>query len=299
MIVNIPSESDFLETGLSLLDFAWDVGAGLLTDLDQAQYFGTTEPEMTSEFWQAAKRRLMVGCLVAQQAVEFILKSRIAAVSPFLLVAGNPQEWPRDSASADTPFADFRMIDAQDLVRAHDASADNRLDQSFVQKFDELRKRRNAIMHTVDVRLDVQVADVMGDILFVYRHLFPNRAWVAVRREYLERSPLAQLHSTDFVEERLVWEFHLVSGLLTSRQMSDYFGLPAQPRKYICPNCLLAIDSDLEPRTGVLRPNKPTSAALFCFVCGAESSVQRRPCSHSDCRGNVISDDDRCLTCGR
>jgi len=124
----------------------------------------------------------MVASSVAQQAVEFVLKSRIAAVSPFLLIAGNPREWPRNPGMANTAFAEFRMIDAQDLVRAHDAVAAHRLDPKFVRRYDELRKRRNTIVHTVDTRAALQVTDVVVDILQMYRLLFPDGNWIQVRQ---------------------------------------------------------------------------------------------------------------------
>lgn len=300
MIANIPSEREFLGTGLSLLGFGWEIAVGLLTDLDEARQYGEPGPDMVSDFWEAAGRRLLVASSVSQQAVEFMLKARIAAVSPFLLISGNPRDWPRSSNSGDIAFADFRMIDAQDLVRVHDSVAPQRLDSEFVRRYEELRKRRNAIVHTVDSRLAVQVTDVVVDILQMYRLLFPTGNWVQARREFLEKSPLAQVHSSDFVEERIVWEFQLVLGLLTPRQVQGFFGVPAEQRRYICPVCTSTCGvMDVVPETAVLCPDTAASTSLFCFVCGQSTAIDRCLCPAGGCDGDVIHGEDKtCLTCG-
>ncbi|MDO9108901.1 MAG: hypothetical protein Q7U89_07955 [Coriobacteriia bacterium] len=288
-----------METGLSLLGFAWDKAIELLGDLENARHYGVDDSEATAAFWTAARQTLLVTTTVAQQALEFILKGRIAAVSPYLLIAGQPREWPR-GVYTNVPFAEFRTIDAQDLIHVHDTVAEVPLQEAFVAKFDELRRKRNSIMHTVDRRVEARAGDILRDILLLYYQLFLGGDWVAVRRQYLERSPIAELHSTDFVEQQLVWEIEQVLGLLTNRQKQEYFGLPARQRKYICPECARNSDHlELLPMTAVLRPNASNSTTVFCFVCGETTLVAREPCQRGDCPGNVVSDDEgQCLTCG-
>ncbi len=40
MIQNIPKHEDFVNSGLSLLNFSWETVASLLTDLDNAEGWG-------------------------------------------------------------------------------------------------------------------------------------------------------------------------------------------------------------------------------------------------------------------
>lgn len=301
MIIEIPSGNDFYATGLSLLDFSWDTAATLLTQLDDSEYFGVDIPEVSDAFWEASKQRLSTALAIAQQGVEFILKGRIADVSPFLLIPGPPKEWPKGCNKNNTSFAEFKTIDAQDLVRAHDTVADCRLSDDFVRKFNDLRLKRNSIMHTVDRRINLHVVEVIADILAVYKHLFPAGDWVKTRREFLEKSPLAELHSTDFVEEKVIWEFQLVTELLKSNQMKTFFGFNKRQRRYICPKCYYySRDSQIQSRTAILKPNTASSKNLYCFVCDDNISIERKHCLHEGCKGNVLSHEyGICTTCGK
>jgi hypothetical protein len=300
MISDVPAATDFIGTGLSLLNFAWDTVATLMTDLDDSEYFGVDIPEVSDAFWEASKQRLTTALAVAQQGVEFILKGRIAEISPFLLLAGTPREWPKACNKNDTSFAEFRTIDSQDLLRVHDTVAASRLTEEFVAKFDELRRKRNAIMHTVDKRINVHVVDVVGDILSVYKHLFPAGDWVKIRREFLEKSPMAELHSTDFVETRVIWEFSLVTELLTPQQMKEFFGFNKRQRRYICPKCYHESgDSEIRSRTALLKPNTAQSTTIYCFVCDETIAIERTDCQKKNCPGNVLSEEyGICTTCG-
>lgn len=299
MITEIPLEKNFYVTGLSLLDFSWDTVATLMTQLDDSEYFGVDIPEVSNAFWEASKQRLSTALAIAQQGVEFILKGRIAEVSPFLLIAGPPKDWPKGCNKNNTSFAEFKTIDAQDLVRAHDTVADSRLPEDFVQKFNDLRLKRNAIMHTVDRRINLHVGEVIADILAVYKHLFPAGDWVKIRREFLEKSPLAELHSTDFVEGQVIWEFQLVTELLQPNQMKTFFGFNKRQRRYICPVCYYASgDSEIQSRSAILKPNTAASTNMYCFVCDENTPVEREHCSHKGCKGNVLSHEyGICTTC--
>lgn len=301
MITEIPLGNDFIATGLSLLDFSWDTVSTLMTQLDDSKYFGVDIPEVSDAFWEASKQRLATALAIAQQGVEFILKSRIADVSPFLLIHGTPRDWPKGCNKNNTSFAEFKTIDAQELVRAHDTVADSRLSDDFVRTFNDLRLKRNAIMHTVDRRIKLHVGEVIADILAVYKHLFPAGDLVKTRREFLENSPLAELHSTDFVESRVIWEFSLVTELLQPKQMKAFFGFNKRQRRYICPGCYSASeDSQILSRTAVLKPNTAASVNLYCFVCDENISIEREDCPHKGCKGNVLSHEyGICPTCGR
>ena len=155
-------------------------------------------------------------------------------------------------------------------------------------------------MHTVDRRINLHVGEVIGDILWVYKHLFPEGDWVKTRREFLEKSPLAELHSTDFVESKVIWEFSLITELLPPSQMMSFFGFNKRQRRYICPKCYYASeDSEIKSRTAVLNPNTSESTTLYCFVCDETIIVERTDCPEGDCRGNVLSEEyGICTTCG-
>lgn len=294
MIVDIPSHDDFLRTGLGLLDIAWDTVAGLIMDLVSSQYMGPADPELAAAFWEASRQRLSVSLATAQQAVEFILKARIAEVSPFLLIGSLPRDWPRKCDQRDTQFADFRTIDAQDLLRVHDAVVPTRLGPDFLAKYEELRKTRNSIMHTVDSRISPHAADVVCDILAIYRLLFPEGNWFALRREYLERSPLAELYSGDFVDEQLVLEFERVDAVLGTGLLSAALGM-SDSLRFVCPECARAVDGETRDPRCAFETEDGTS--IECILCGNVCSVSPGNCQECG-TGLVSADREFCVICG-
>src|SRR5947208_1683386 len=118
MITEIPTAEEFEAIGMQMLNGAWDTGASLLVDLDEAEEFNPYLEEVKEDYWNAARTQLSTGLASAQQGNEFLLKGRIAKVTPFLLI-GSPRDWPGGCATKPVPFANFRTIDAQDLVKVH------------------------------------------------------------------------------------------------------------------------------------------------------------------------------------
>lgn len=299
MAVNIPTASDFFVAGKELLDFAWDVIAQLLKNLDEAEYFGVDTAEVSEGYWLSARRRLTTALAITQQGIEFILKGKIAEISPYLLLADPPTKWPSPYEGTTTDFSSFRTIDAQDLVRVHDTFAVKHLDEGFVVRFHELRDKRNRIMHSVDKNIAVHVKDVVDALLFMHKALFPNEGWGSVRLSFLEAAPESELGSGDFVINTIAWELDLVLGLLTPAQVQTYFGIDKKQRRYVCPECYSKANTDngFEYKLAIFQPKGPSSTSLYCMVCNATYPVSREDCDKSDCPGNVISEDGMCLTC--
>jgi hypothetical protein len=301
MVNNIPEAEDFYESGKGLLDFAWNTVAILLTNLDNAKYYGVDEEEVSETYWNASKRSLTTALAITQQGVEFVLKGKIAEISPFLLISDPPQRWPSPYDCKDIDFAQFRTIDAQDLVRVHDTFSASRLDPNFVDKFNSLREKRNAIMHSVDKKLSVHVTEVFEAILSMHKALFPDKGWGKVRRSFLEISPDSELGGIDFVTNMLCWEFYLVFSLLTPAKVKEFFKVDKKQRSYFCPKCYEDRDShvDFEYKLAVLDPKGPKSTKLYCPVCDEHYDVIRQQCDEDDCPGNVISEEyGFCLNCG-
>ena len=163
MIIDIPREADYEKTALDLLNLAWESVLKLAVELDEAKDYGNDVAE--DIYWNACQSQLATAASLVQQGFEFLLKGKIIAVSPYLLINGTPRDWPKGCTKADTPFAKFYSIDAQDLVRVHDTVANNRLPENIVTLFEDMRTLRNSIMHTVDSRLKVEVKQVVCAIL--------------------------------------------------------------------------------------------------------------------------------------
>jgi hypothetical protein len=300
VITDIPTPSDFSATGVSLLNLAWDTVSALFLHAEQSEMKQWDEDGLvTDEFWQSAQQPLGNAQALIQQGVEFLLKAGIAEVSPLLLLDRSVREWPRDSWARDTRFAEFRTIDAQDLIRLFDTVRPTRLDPSFVQRVELLRKTRNAFMHSVDKTTRHSPDSLWVAVLDVCHHLVGPRSWIGLRRKYLESSPRSVAFSTDGTAEELAWECSQLLERLKPSELNLYPGLQPRARRYICYNCAMECrDADMRPRTAQLRPNTPQSTSVFCFGCGTTQEVDRKDCCTPSCKGNVIDRHDSvCLTC--
>lgn len=300
MITEIPTAEEFAQSGTAYLNLAWESTVQLALNFDNADIDEWDRTgEVTDEYWSAAQRPLATAVTLVQQGTEFLLKERIAAVSPFLLISADPSGWPRGCQSNDTPFSQFKTIDAQDLLRVHDTVAESRLSPQFADRFNTLRRQRNSIMHTVDRGTRFTATEVITSILEISDNLLGPCSWVSCRRSFLETDPDSVANSSDYVECVVSREMSKIIDLLDPAALKRFFGFNKRQRRYTCYNCYAACrDWNLPLKTAQLKPNTPTSSTVYCFVCEETLAVKRRACEDEDCKGNVIVlDDDICLTC--
>jgi len=300
VITDIPSPADFEATAVSLLNLAWDTVSSLSHHAERSELEAWDEcGEVTDEYWAAAQKPLGNAQALIQQGVEFLLKARIAEVSPFLLLDRAVREWPKESAARDTKYAEFRTVDAQDLVRLFNTVRPTRLDSAFVQRIEEQRKTRNTFIHSVDKSLRHDPQTLWRTILDVSHHLIGPAKWIGLRRAYLESTPASIAFSTDEVSIELAWECSQLLEMLKPAEQELYLGILPKARRYICYACALECrEADIRPETAQLRPNDPDSTNVYCFMCGHIQAVDRVPCATAGCKGNVIeAHDGVCLTC--
>lgn len=300
MITDIPTQSDYEKTAFALLNLAWETTIGLAVSLEDAKdYAADSIPE--NDYWNACQSQFSTAVSLVQQASEFLLKAKIVAVSPYLLISGTPRDWPKGCNSKDTPFAEFYAIDAQDLIRTHDTVASTRLSDNIKIRFEELRRLRNNIMHTVDKRLKLEVKQVICAILETSDWSVGSCKWIETRREHIVKSPnsIAYEASSDQATYLLAREVMTAAKILDSADVTRFFGFNKKQRRYICPECASDCrDANFQPELAFLNPNTPTSTNLHCVLCSKDFTVTRKVCTDGKCKGNVLfNDDDMCLTC--
>lgn len=175
-VIDVPSHEDFLNLGSDYLQLAWDQVATLLTDLEDS--FEEYDQETKDEYWAASRRILLTALTIAQQGVELTLKGYIAEISPYLLVQNQVQSPTSKASGSPTrhgiPFATFKTIDSQDLLKMMALWTDKELSKSFQGRFDELRNSRNQIMHSVGERVSIEPAELVEVILEMHSELFPS-----------------------------------------------------------------------------------------------------------------------------
>lgn len=299
MIIDIPSKADFEAVGTALLHQSWEIATALLVDLEEAKLWA--DERDIDGYWRSASSRMSTALSIAHQGAEFLIKGRIVEISPYLLIANAPREWPKVDAAGKVSFSKFRTVDAQDLIKLHDNAAAARLSDEFAIAFEALRIRRNSIMHTVDRELKIHVTELIQNILQINHSLLPGQDWVQARRESLEASPSMHLGMDgEWIDDSIVREFLSILDILPPRETKLYFGFDRKRRAYLCPGCSWG-GKWLEHKclTALLEPNTPESDEAYCFVCKKHNLVERADCRDADCKGNVISIDyDRCMTCG-
>lgn len=299
MIIDIPTDNDFQHAGIEFINLAMDQVFSLYDNIENSELEEWGDSDEIASYWKSAQRTLSNALTLVQQGIEFLLKGRIVNVSPFLLISGEPREWPRGCDGRDVPYSEFRTIDAQDLVRLHDTVSQIRLSQSFKTYYDELRRRRNTIMHTVDQSLEIDIKAIIFYSLEAIHELIAPSQWISLRRNYLEESPTSKAFSTDYADNKIVVESLKMIDLLKTSDLIKYFSFNKKQRRYICPTCSTVDQVGiLRPHTALLSPNTPISTTVYCFVCGQTYDVIRERCSEPGCRGNVLMTEDRtCMTC--
>lgn len=299
MIVGVPTPEQFHDAGVDYLLMAFEELLSLLTSAEGYAELEEHEAGLVAKHWTASNRKLATSGTLIYQGAEFLLKSRIAKVSPYLLLDGGKETWTSAAAKTDTEFSTFRTVDAQLLTKIHDATHSERLTVEFKALLEGIRVRRNAATHSLSAAINMNAGLMIVEILEISHNLLGEYAWPRAFRDkvYGEPAPWADYHGT--MPRYLLESWRQTVSFLTDSQFVRYLGFSKKVRRYACPTCHTG---DLPPEPSIklahLRPNSPSSTAIYCFVCDQTSDVVRRPCEH--CKGNVIDDyPGHCLSCDR
>jgi hypothetical protein len=303
MIRDLPSKADFDEQGLTLLNLAWDSVMDLILDFrEMEEWPHPLEAEETEQYKRASQKPLSIATALLQQGTELLVKGAIANVSPYLLIAGGTQAWPKMSGSQEVSFAAFHTPDAVELIRIHDTCASVPFSDRFKQQFHKMRLIRNTVFHSVDRTLRFTEAEILEAILLISHELLGQHQWFQRRSHYLNSTPSAAF-STDWLDHRLVREFRILQDILGAQSLNQYFGFNKRKgRNYICQTCqnsCRVLCDDFVPRTAKLTSS---STEVHCVVCRTSVPVIRRKCKERACKGDVVAVppdwDSECLTCG-
>ena len=304
MIQDIPTASDFINSGKTFLNLSWDIVSDLYFDIHNSEMKKWDDDgSVSNEFWVSAQIPLSNALVLIQQGIEFLLKGRIAHVSPFLLLANNSRDWPAHCHKTDISFSDFRTINTQDLRKIHDTVCTQRLNQSFINLIGEIRRTRNVLMHSVDRNMNLIPTDIWKWILDVSNNLIDKHTWFSIRRQYLEQKPSSIAYSPDGAMGLLTWEALKLLNILSSKEKRQYLGVDPKRRWYGCINCSSAYQEIINPgslkvKTCQLTTREPMGTTINCFVCGNQFEVIRRECPDESCPGDVIdTTEGLCLTC--
>lgn len=317
MIFDIPTRKDFEETAGDLLHSAFDQVLELLIEFNEMGDFAYENHDAEfaesdyERYWQAAKQTVITSYAMVQQGVEFYIKGRIASVSPYLLLSGNPSSWPKKCDENDTPFSSFRTVDAQDLIRLHDTVYNEKFSDEFRRWYEAMRTSRNKIMHTVDKRLHVQPEDLIEAILYAHQYFCGEGSWLESRFSYLDGTPA---HSIRYIREhdghrpyvmlQVLTEMGVIVGKLKPAKIKRLFGFDKKKHSYNCPSCYEVLSNldyfELGYHDKFFKPYQKISDGKFvCCVCKRTGQLSGESCFEDDCGSSMVDEENgMCLVCG-
>lgn len=287
MIIEVPTAEELREAGLGLLNLAWSTTLGLYRESGDEVL---AVFNLTGDYWQHAQFQLSNALVVIEQAVETLVKARIASVSPYLILSDGAAAWRNKTrAISDTPFSQLRTVGGEQLLTAHNCIVGERLDRGFEVFFDDLRRSRNIIMHQPNASGPVTPSAPFIGVTRAFALLCPDLRWMDVRLNYLKRHPLtaphdgalyAKLHSeTDFLIQQL-----------SPSALMQCFKFDAARLRYACPKC--------DGQFAQLASNDPRETSLACIICGCRDYVERERCDQPGCDCDVLYNK-YCLRCER
>jgi len=313
LILNFPTKNDFFGSANDFLNSSWESVFEHLNTFDELRgvYEDAEHDKESERYWSSAKQTLVSATALVQQAVEFYIKGRITDVSPYLLISGNPQSWPKGSNKNDIEFSTFRTIDAQDLLKIHDTVCEERFDDSFIQWYDRLRVIRNKVMHTVDKSLNVTPEEVIRFIFFAHNCFHPSKPWFDSRREYLENTPVNSMKSIQeddnyecFILQSLLSEFKGVANILKPSEAKLYLNFDKKSKSLLCPNCSNKIsrmdfwDDEMFEDCAKTYQKSSASEKYECRLCSHRGFILDRKCSEDGCDGKFLdSESGVCFSC--
>jgi hypothetical protein len=230
MIVGVPDYDELHDTAVGWLNLAWEItihevsefqDAATLFD-DMAQVHGVEHAKAEAvKYWNTARYKLNNAISLLQQSLEIELKARIAKVSPYLLIVGDPQSWPK-MRSGQVDFTEFRTLDSLHLCRVCDLVSHGPLPSKFVQLYGEVRKARNKIAHLNAGTIKAEASGILQTILTAHGHLYDKGSWIEFRRMYMltEQSNAPNFdYEEDFTNDRLNYEFEALCAEIEPRYL--------------------------------------------------------------------------------
>lgn len=291
MIIEVPTPEAYFEASLSHFHLAWDIGVNLASEIENSGIDEWDDDGAGQErYWTQVKPNLSNAFNMIQQAQEFALKGRVAEVSPYLLLARDQRDKPKNSDKVDVPFSAFRTIDSSDLFRLHNTVCKQKLPLSFGDFFDEVRRRRNALMHHGPSAVSIGAPDILVAVLKSYKILFSGN-WASLRMKRWNEGSLATLYSNKYMGDAALSELSFVVKMLKPAILKEHFGYHKNRRTYLCPECQ-GEARNLRGQVALAQLTSKDAAEIYCFVCGRTYAVTRQRCFHADCASDVLCDYD-------
>lgn len=297
MITDIPTKEDFYSSGMDYAMMAYTNILDMVLLLEEFSY--DSDDAEAKEYWESGRGKLKSSASLLHQGIDFLLKSKVAEISPLLLIENNPDRFPKLDRNGKVAYSEFYTQDSAKLPKIYNTFCSPPLSDRFLELYNRSRTRRNKIMHTIDNRLSIQFKEIVRESIELILN-FSQDSWVDLRQEFLDESPEYKLMYEDrVIKERLQSEFGVLKGFLNNEDFKKVYGIEKRRRFYLCPDCCHPDYVASPIPTAYLEPNSPRSTNIFCVICKNSFDVRRDRCTEIGCPSNVILiDTDGCGVCG-
>lgn len=227
------------------------------------------------------------------------LKGKIANISPYLLLARDPRDWPKGADTTNVPFSAFRSLEAADLIKVYNTVAPEPVGDKFKVVWEEIRRDRNVLIHSFS-RKKFDPEQLIRLILTVAESLLGDVSWPK-RLLDLESEGKFSLfgYGSSFDHNTVMDHIDLAIAHLNPAEAKQFFGFEKRRRAYVCPNCWQQAERDWQDgwaKLAQLTGKARGETQLKCVLCEQVVTVERVPCNYTACSGNVIFEE-VCLTC--
>lgn len=275
MIKNIPDPKDYYKSSLNYMNISWEMAF----DVYKISKEVIEDEDEISEYREEQKYHLNTCLMLLSQSIELFLKFRIAEVNPLLMVNLRNKDINAD-------FSELQSIDAKDLLPLHDQIRSDHLGSKLSKTFEEIRLKRNRIMHSAGSDLHEEEAILIQIIKL--SHLLFNSHWLKLRLEYLGNSYFSDSYVDIYNANE---EFSICKEYFASGNFKIYSGYLQKEFVIRCPYCDYHMDRTLETHTCL----RLTPLTYRCIICDEKGKVLRNKCP--DCSTQSLDDNSECLHC--
>jgi hypothetical protein len=296
MIKNAPKAPILLASGKELLNLSWRLVIDILR-MQEEVFFEQLWQRQKNMFWKNARREILTAHTLLVQGIELIIKSRIANVSPLLLI----ERLTENSIRENEDFCNCKTIQESVLVSYHNKIVDKKISPKFAKDFKKMLTLRNEIIHlettkhTKVLEIKMLANKVLSDIMYVSEKLLQEK-WFKIREHFLEESVEVFDDGITCARMLLCEEFEALKNSLTASEYVKFFHHNKKAKTYYCINCYNACNEREfdNYKFATIDPKDPKK--IYCPVCGTHYTYQKYKCSDNFCRG-ALHADGRCLCC--
>lgn len=292
MIIDIPTKEDFYSSADDMVNEAWEKISHLAIEyyeIDSRNQFYKTSEYFTDEdiwgldrYWDHARPKLISALTLVIQSVEFRLKGLIAEISPYLLLSSSSKNIPDVDESGVRSFAQFRSIDAQDLIKVYEIFSGKELSSKFKMWYGNTRILRNRFMHTVDKCSDIKPELIFKSVVFAHNELNHGGSnWIWHRYKYLARHSGRGVDlNKDEISGEIVGMIQVhyeLTGAINSCSRAvanEVFSFDKSAVSFYCKQCISVMVRDeyfdskhLDDCIGTVQKNKRSEKYQCVFCC--------------------------------